>query len=207
MGRTAQTIVGTVVATVLVAILILPILLYTGAYNVSAAAGHTAVGRWVLGTMMHNSVEARADTQPPRFTEAMVRSGAGEYKSMCEHCHAGPGVSRAEWADGMTPLPPELTHEAREWSPGEIHWIVKHGIKMTGMPAFGPTHDDQTVWNITAFVKQLPEMSPQTYAAFPAGHGHGGGSHGGGRSDSGNQSDSEASGTSGGQPHSDGHSH
>lgn len=197
MSRTARIVAGTVVGTILLAILVLLILLYTGAYNVSAAAGHTAIGRWALGTMMHNSIEARADAQPPRFTEAMVRSGAGEYKAMCEHCHAGPGVSRAEWANGMTPLPPELTHEAREWSPGEIHWIVKHGIKMTGMPAFGPTHDDQTVWNITAFVEQLPEMSAQTYAAFPAagGHGHGGSSEPGGDSQS------------GGHSNSDGHSH
>lgn len=175
------TAAGAVTGTVVLALIVLLILIYSGAYNVSAAVGHTAIGRWALETMMRNSVEARADAEAPRFTAEMVRAGATEYKAMCQHCHGGPGASRAGWAEGLVPQPPELAHAATRWDASEVHWIVSNGIKMTGMPSFGATHDDRTIWNIAAFVEQLPAMTPQEYAAFPAG-GHGGGQpegHGG----------------------------
>jgi len=45
----------------------------------------------------------------------------------------------------------------------EIYWIVKHGIKLTGMPAFGPTHDENELWGLVAIVKEIPRMSPEQY--------------------------------------------
>lgn len=185
-ARTAATIAGSIAATLIAGLLILFILVQTGAYNVSALVGHSAIGRWALETMMHNSVEARAGQEAPeRFTPEMIAAGGGEYRAMCQQCHGGPGVDRAEWARGMLPQPPELAHAATEWSAAEIQWIVSNGIKMSGMPAFGPTHDEATIWNIAAFVKQLPAMTPEDYAAIPESHGSasggdaGGGGHGG----------------------------
>ena len=164
----AAGIMGTVIA----AVLVLLILIYTGAYNVSAKSGHSGIARWALETMMRNSVERRADAKPPQqFSRSMIEAGAGEYKAMCQQCHGGPGVTRADWAQGIVPRPPDLTRAIRRWQPDEVFWIVKNGIKMTAMPSFGETHDDQTIWNITAFVKQLPAMTPESYADFPDGHG------------------------------------
>lgn len=171
-GKTVWIVSSAVAGTILIGVLGLLILVYTGAYNVSAAVGHTAIGRWALETMMRNSVQARADAEAPdRFTPAMIRAGAGEYKAMCQHCHGGPGERRAEWANGMVPRPPDLAHAAIEWEPAEVHWIVKNGIKMTAMPAFGSTHDDRTIWNIAAFVKQMPAITPGQYASIPESHG------------------------------------
>jgi mono/diheme cytochrome c family protein len=45
----------------------------------------------------------------------------------------------------------------------EVYWVVKHGIRMTGMPAFGPAHDERELWSIVAFVERLPRMSPEAY--------------------------------------------
>jgi mono/diheme cytochrome c family protein len=70
---------------------------------------------------------------------------------MCQHCHAGPGVERAEWANGMRPRPPRLAEAA---------------VKMSGMPAFGPTHDNGTLWSVTDFVQELPAMTPERYATL-----------------------------------------
>ena len=70
------------------------------------------------------------------------------------------------FALGMVPAPANLAHTARVWPPAELYWVVKYGIKMTGMPAFGPSHDDQTLWGIAAFVSELPAMTPERYAAF-----------------------------------------
>lgn len=123
-------------------------------------------------TTFHRSVKARAaDTEPPPNLTAMIERGASEYKEMCQHCHGGAGVDRDEWAQGMRPLPPYLNEEAPEWEAKEVFWLVKHGAKMTGMPAFGPTHDDETLWGIVAMVKELPAMTPERYAALGEQHG------------------------------------
>lgn len=151
---------------------------WTGAYQVAASEPHSAIGRWILDTTFENSVKRQAaDIEPPQtFTAAMIADGAGEYKGMCEHCHGGVGVKPDEWTEGLRPNPPELHKAAAELSPAEVFWIVKHGVKMSGMPAFGATHDDDTVWKIAAFVKALPQMSAAQYAAYKAEHGedHGG---------------------------------
>ena len=168
-------------------------IVYTGAYNVAATEDHASLTRWAFDTTFRNSVESRAEdiTAPESLTPEMVSAGASAYKTMCQHCHAGPGVERAEWASGMRPRPPHLKEAAAEWQPNEVFWIVKHGVKMTGMPGFGPTHDDRTLWSLAAFVKELPAMTPERYAALsgsspdndPKIDGHQGGDHqhGGGK--------------------------
>ena len=141
---------------------------YTGAFNVAATEEHTSFTRWAFDTTLHNSVKSRAADvgAPESLTPEMIGAGAGSYKSMCQHCHAGPGVERSTWANGMRPRPPHLAEAAAEWEPEEIFWLVKHGVKMSGMPAFGPTHDDRALWSIAAFVKGLPAMTPEEYAAL-----------------------------------------
>ena len=81
-------------------------------------------------------------------------------------CHAGPGVERAEWAQGLLPQPPHLVEEAAHWQSNEVFWLVKHGVRMSAMPAFGETHKDAELWDIAAFVKQLPGMTASEYAAL-----------------------------------------
>ena len=159
------------------------IVVYTGAFNVAATEEHQSITRWAFDTTFHNSVELRAAdvVAPAQITLAMVTAGASAYKSMCQHCHAGPGAEREDWASGMRPRPPHLTEAAASWELQQIYWIVKHGVKMTGMPAFGPSHDDQTLWGIAAFVSELPAMTPERYAEMGSSekHRHGSGSHGG----------------------------
>ena len=70
-------------------------------------------------------------------------------------------MKRAEWASGMRPNPPSLSEHAAHWNAAQIFWIVKHGIKMSGMPALGSTHKDEELWNVVAFVGQLPAMTPE----------------------------------------------
>jgi mono/diheme cytochrome c family protein len=159
------------------------IVVYTGAFNVAATEEHQSITRWAFDTTFHNSVELRAAdvVAPATITPAMVAAGASAYKSMCQHCHAGPGAEREVWASGMRPRPPHLTEAAAKWELQQIYWIVKHGLKMTGMPAFGPSHDEQALWGIAAFVSELPAMTPERYAELGSSdeHRHGSGGHGG----------------------------
>ena len=61
------------------------------------------------------------------------------------------------------PEPPELQETVEEWKPAELFWVIKNGVKMTGMPAWGPTHSDEKIWAIVAFLEKLPQMTADQY--------------------------------------------
>ncbi|MEH6388436.1 MAG: cytochrome c [Pseudomonas profundi] len=176
-GKFSQVAAGAVIGLgliILVALMVGLGVAYTGAYNVAATQDHQPIVRWALETTMRNSVADRADDiEAPPLTDVMVAAGAKRYKAMCQHCHGGPGVEKSEWAKGMLPQPPHLPEVASEWKANEVYWLAKHGVRMSGMPAFGPTHSDDQLWEIAAFVKRLPGMTQDTYASFENSPGHG----------------------------------
>jgi mono/diheme cytochrome c family protein len=160
-----------VVATLLVGIIAWLAVAYTGAYNVAATKPHTDPVRWTLDTTLRRSVAMRATEVdvPERPSPELLAEGAAHYDHSCVHCHGAPGREPATWSRGMRPEPPHLVEAAARWSPDEIHWIVVNGIKMTGMPAFGPDHSPAEITALTAFVKQLPGLSPGDYVALTGG--------------------------------------
>lgn len=203
----------TVLATLVVLLLLALVFPYTGIYNVAATDGHTDFGQWFLNTTSTKSIQARADgiAVPADLADSTrVVRGAGNYAAMCQTCHGGPGAERGEIGKGMAPQPPRLSEAAPEWTPEEIYWILDHGIKNAGMPAFSPTHDEEALWDLVAFTKQLPEMTPERYEMLVAvspghhgeeGHGHGEHEH---EQDGGTMEDGEAEGTG---HQDDGHTH
>jgi ketosteroid isomerase-like protein len=106
----------------------------------------------------------------------LIASGAGEFAEMCTGCHLAPGMKDTEMRAGLYPQPPNLTESGARRPPAEQFWIIKHGLKMTGMPAWGVTHDDERIWSMVAFVQKLPDLSPAAYQemieAGEGGHHH-----------------------------------
>ena len=95
--------------------------------------------------------------------------GAEHYAAMCTMCHGGLGNEPPNYIGlGLKPTPPDLQVAAGDWKPGEIYWIIEHGIKMTGMPAFGKTHSPEQLTNITAFVVKMPMMTASSCSAESA---------------------------------------
>ena len=137
----------------------------SGAFNVAATDPDSTMTEWILHTTMRRSVAMRSSgiVAPKSFADEQVRDGFGEFSAMCAGCHGAPGKMRSAVGKGLRPRAPDLAEAARDWDSANLFWIVKNGIKMTGMPAFGPTHDDPTIWNIVAFVSQLPNMTPEQY--------------------------------------------
>jgi mono/diheme cytochrome c family protein len=82
---------------------------------------------------------------------------------MCTGCHGGPGIERNEIGKGLSPQAPDLSQVAKAWSPAQLFWIVKNGVKMTGMPSFGATHDDGELWDIVAFLDTLAGLTAEQY--------------------------------------------
>ena len=139
--------------------------IYAGLYNVGADVPHTQPVYWLLDTVRERSVAARAQNiaVPKDLDDAKrISIGAGEYSEMCSGCHLAPGIKRTEISRGLYPRAPELRRNT-DLTPAEQFWIVKHGLKMTGMAAWGVTHDDDLLWDVVAFVRKLPELTPEQY--------------------------------------------
>ena len=144
---------------------------FGGLYPVAASDPHTAGVKWFLAQSRDHAIERGASgLAAPKFSAADIREGAGHFKGMCQACHGGPGAEPEEFAAGMNPHPPNLARAAGDLSVSEVFWIEKSGLKMSGMPAFGKTDDDEELWKVAAFVKALPTFSAADYASIPNAH-------------------------------------
>lgn len=152
----------TVVITIASLLLLGLIFIYSGIYNIAASKGHNPVVRWVLNTIQERSIIVHASNDTIKPSED-IASGIKSFSSMCVMCHDSPIQQRWDPASSMTPKPPELHHAAQEWSISELYWIVEHGIKMTGMPAFGLSHKRNELIEIVSFVDRLPAISADEY--------------------------------------------
>lgn len=142
-------------------------LTYAGAFNVGADDPHWSVTARTLVWARDRSISAHATeiSVPDLADPELIALGAEHYGAMCVGCHLAPGVGDNELRQGLNPKPPNLT-ERRDRSPAESFWIIKHGIKMTGMPAWGVTHDDDSIWGLVAFLQQMPTMDVASYQSL-----------------------------------------
>ena len=160
-----KTIIGTIVFVAAVLAIGAGGYVYFGVYDVAADIPHTAFVYWVLDTARDRSIEARARniSVPGRLgDETTVNAGAGLYAEMCAGCHLAPGMEKTEISQGLYPRAPEL-YRGTDLTPAEEFWIIKHGIKMTGMAAWGPTHNDTLIWDMVGFLRKLPSLTAAQY--------------------------------------------
>ncbi len=161
----------------------------TGVYNIGADAPHWPLTHKLVEALRERSIAARATqlTVPNLNDPKLLGEGAEHYTAMCSGCHLAPGMEDTEIRAGLYPQPPNLAeHEHGESHDGldpaamaaRQFWIIKHGIKLTAMPAWGKTHDDDAVWGLVAFLQKLPEMSAAEYAALSETTSAGGHEHG-----------------------------
>ncbi|MDM8351159.1 cytochrome c [Pseudomonas sp. sp1636] len=153
---------------------------YFGLVNVGADDPHLPAVHAFLNMARERSIEVRSRDIPVPDLEdaALIRAGAGNYNSMCIGCHLAPGVAKTELSQALYPAPPNLTKVSVDGNPAATFWIIKHGIKASGMPAWGKSMGDPYIWGMVAFLQQLPELDAQRYQALVAsssGHQHGGG--------------------------------
>lgn len=140
-------------------------LVYGGLYNVAATAPHTQLVYSLLEKAMHESVKLRARgiEPPPLDAAATLQRGALCFREHCEQCHGAPGVAPDAIGKGMQPNPGSLVGAASYWRARELYWITRHGLKMTGMPAWEFRLSDPDLWALVGFVKRLPYLSPAAY--------------------------------------------
>jgi mono/diheme cytochrome c family protein len=137
-----------------------------GIVNMGATTKPGSVERTLAPWVVDNSRERRAPQETDSYTNAAaVSTGLHHYRENCVMCHGAPNVPAGELAKGLNPSAPELqSSDTQAMSDGELFWTIKHGIRMTGMPAFEPTHTDEQIWKIVAFVRHLPNLTPEETA-------------------------------------------
>jgi mono/diheme cytochrome c family protein len=136
----------------------------SGVYDIGADDHHTKLVLATIEELRERSISVRADSiAAPRLEDpAKIAAGAARYSTLCVGCHLAPGVAKSGLRPGLYPHPPNLAQEDTR-DARRAFWTIKHGIKMSAMPAWGKSLDDAAIWDIVAFVRQLPTMSPDTY--------------------------------------------
>jgi mono/diheme cytochrome c family protein len=158
-----------VLATVLILILLgvagFAAFVYSGAFNVAATNRHWSATYWLLETARVRSIKMHAAgiVVPDGFDDqAKVVAAVDHFSAHCAVCHGAPGAERGELAAGMYPKPPDLADVSKRFTPAELFWILKNGIKMSGMPSMSEDGDDM-LWATVGFLEKLPGMTPDDY--------------------------------------------
>lgn len=170
-------IIIALVAAAAVALLCAIAYVHSGIYDVAASSQHGGIAEWFLSSTSRASVERRAEdiAVPDLDDDALALAGINDFNSMCAGCHGAPGNSPDAAGQGLNPAPPDLAQSAADMTPAQLFWVTKHGIRMTGMPAWGATHDDDSIWPVVAFMTRLPGMDEAGYQEMlgaASGHGH-----------------------------------
>jgi mono/diheme cytochrome c family protein len=161
-----RTILATLAITFAIALIAGALFVYSGFYDIGATTRHWGITHWVIETVRVRSIKAHAAgiTVPPGLDDpTKIPIGVEHFAAHCAVCHGAPGVPKGDIAAGLYPQPPDLALTAQAYTDGELFWTLKHGLKMTGMPAWAD-HSDQELWATVAFLRKLPGMIPEDYA-------------------------------------------
>jgi len=159
------------IATAGLAIIGTLVFIYSGVYPIGADVEHNKLTLWSLEVLRDRSIANASEHIPvPENLQSADRllAGGADYNDMCAGCHLKPGRSESDFTLGLYPVPPNLTLEnplktTQEAQNQRRYWVIKHGIKASGMPAWAPGHDDERIWNMVAFLNRLPELTPAQY--------------------------------------------
>jgi mono/diheme cytochrome c family protein len=91
---------------------------------------------------------------PVRPTPETLIDAKKSYSDNCAACHANDGTGKTNTANGLSPEVPDL-HAAhiQRLSDGEIFYVIKNGIRFTGMPGWDLR--DEQIWNLVLLIRQF----------------------------------------------------
>src|SRR5450631_2294541 len=143
----------------------------SGVYDIGADDHHTKVVLATIEQLRERSIAARSKAIEAHYVEdpARIATGAQHYAALCVGCHLAPGVTQSDIRRGLYPHPPNLVQEELQQAQ-RAFWIIKHGIKMSAMPAWGKTLDDAAIWELVSFIRKMPDMTPETYQQLSQEH-------------------------------------
>ena len=155
---------------------------YVRVHGFSARAEPLAVEKAVAERLRHLSVPAadRDLKNPLPLNDGTLADGRAHFADHCAICHGNDGRGETEMGKGLYPKAPNMREEdTQEMTDGEIFYVIKNGVRFTGMPAWGdpesPT-DDESNWKLVHFIRHLPKLTAQEMQEMerlnPKGHEH-----------------------------------
>lgn len=152
---------------IVVLVVVATLYFFLGRYDVSATKPHPRIVNMVFHGIAERSIKRNSAglTVPYDVNDKnMYLKGFKEYEKMCVQCHGAPGLEPSSTGKGLFPPPPKFPEEnLHEYSLKDIFWVTKNGVQMTGMPAYGPTHEDETIWAIAIFLDRSRDLSGAKY--------------------------------------------
>ncbi len=141
------------------------LLVASGIVPIKASSGHWGITAWFLDYAKSRSVATHSMgiSPPPLDDRALIVRGAGHFETGCRPCHGSVSGEQPRVPAAMTPDPPYLPDRMERWDPEELFYIVKHGIKFTGMPAWPALERDDEVWAVVAFLRRLTDLNAEQY--------------------------------------------
>ena len=161
-------IVGGVIAIAIVVPVGVYAFVKSGVFDVGASSPHTKFTQWITHETMIHSVRRHAvSIEAPRQVAASdVVAAFCAYETNCVDCHGAAAVARRSWVGGMEPSPPYLLDATSRFTPTQLFWIVRNGIKMTGMPSWRSSMSDAEIWSVVAWLEASSKLPPQTYVRW-----------------------------------------
>ncbi|HEX2492970.1 MAG TPA: cytochrome c [Steroidobacter sp.] len=143
-------------------------ILLSGTVNTEATRQHFKITHWLLEMGLRFSVRRSAsDVEPPALdSPAMIAQGVACFRAYCVQCHGSPTAATEALAQGLLPTPASLVESGREWPAEQLYYVIKKGVRMTGMPAWEYRISDEGLWSTVAFLKRLPRLGRAEYAAL-----------------------------------------
>jgi mono/diheme cytochrome c family protein len=140
----------------------------SGLFNVGASHPHTKFTEWITHeTMIHSVRRHAAGIEAPAATGSrQALAGFCLYETHCVACHGAAAIAREQWVAGLEPSPPYLLDSTSKWTPAQLFWIAKNGIKMTGMPSWKDSLSDGQIWDVVRFLETMRDLPPQTYVRW-----------------------------------------
>ncbi len=138
-----------------------------GFSRIGADSAPSASETAILQSAVRHSVQrsARDVSSPPLADEDAIVAGGKLYVAGCAGCHGQLGKPFREDRDHFPPVP-QLPHVGTQYSEPELYWIVKHGIRMTGMSAYGPFYSEKQLWSLAVFLQHINHLPPETIDAI-----------------------------------------
>lgn len=140
----------------------------SGVISVKASSGHLPITAWMLDLVKVRSVVTRSiGIEVPALGEpGLVRLGANHFDRTCRPCHGTPWQGPPVVPARMTPHPPALADGVGRWRDRELFYLVAHGVKFTGMPAWASPVRTDEAWAVVAFLRALPTLDAGAYEAL-----------------------------------------
>ena len=159
-------------AVLMLAILLLSALMVMrlGLMPVNADGTHSSLEARVMPLVLHASIARHAslDTNHLAINEENLKAAVSTYKEMCSRCHSTPGNNPGVYGQSFYPPAPQLPGGMPNYTDSQLFWTIKHGIRNTGMPAWGSMLSDDEIWQLVSLLKNSQDLPPSVEAEWQA---------------------------------------